>query len=396
MQDIESLFGDAVAAYDRGDFHKAMGGFKELLAFKPHASEIHLNLGNVHLRLTEMEAAENCFRKAIELDPMEANAYLGLGNLYFKQDKTEEAANCWEIYKKLNRQNANVWLNLGIAYDKLGEPVKAMENYSIFLGLNPSSAEAARIKQRFNGARRMFEHNIKVAEELLARGNRQKQVMDILQKALAAYPGTAKMYKTYASLLYQDGQAQEAMDAYRRAWELKPDDPAVLVNLGVLHEKLGQPVQALWAYCQAKTFPGREQAKIAQRFESLLSSHRPKLREELSRAQTLLRQGRFQQAEVLLNQLVQLSEAAPEIRKDAEELLERAQDAQDPVAKAAKTYFAKGKDAETNGQFDQAMMHYGKYLSLKSSGEHADEVRQRLAHIKTLMAAVVQSLLDQP
>lgn len=394
MQDIESLFADAVAAYERGDYARALDGFRELLALKPYASEIHLNMGNAHFRLSEMEAAEACFRKAIELDPMESNAYLNLGSMYFKQDKTEEAAACWEVYKKLNRQNANVWLNLGIAYDKLNEPVKAMDNYSIFLGLSPASTEANRIKARFESTRRMFENNIKVAEECLGRGDR-KQAKDILQKALAAYPATAKMYKTYASLLYQDGEFKEALDAYRRAWELTPDDPAVLTNLGVLYEKLDRPALALWAYNRVRKLPGRDQAKLDQRFQDLFGRSRSRLPDELSRAQTLFRQGKVIQAETVLTQLVQLSDTVVEIRAEATEWLERVQEAQDPALKAAKTYLAKGTDAESNGQFDQAMQFYSKYLALKSSGEKAEEVRQRLTRIKATMAAVVQSFLDK-
>lgn len=393
--DFESRFEDALKAYETGQYNKALSGFEELSRLQPYASEIQLNLGNVHFKQNNLHLAESCFKKAIELDPMEGNAYLNLGNLYFRQEKLEEAVAQWEIFKKLQKNHANVWLNLGIAYDKLGDPQAAMENYSVFLGLQPTSQEANRLKYRFDAAKKLFSNHVTVAEELLGKGD-QKQARDILQKALAAYPGNARLYKTYASLLYHDQDFEEALVFYEKAYALKPDDPAVLINLGVLYEKRSQPIGALWAYYQAKAIAGPEQAKVAQRFEKLLTASRGALLDGLPRAQALLQQGRYKQAERLLEQLMLLSAYLGDQRKDAFEMFERVQELQDPALRAARMYWSKGQDAEAGGQFDQALTFYNKLLHLKPVGEQADQVKARIAHIKTVMAAVVNSLLGQP
>lgn len=394
MTDIESQFADALKAYEQGNYQQALTGFQAIATVKPHASEVQLNIGNVHFQTGNMEAAEAAFRQAIELDPLEANAYLNLGSLFFRQNKLEQAVAHWEIFKKLQKGHTNVWLNLGIAYDKLGDPARALDNYAVFLGLSPNSSDAQRLKLRYERARAMFENNVKVAEGLLAKGDRA-QAKTILTGALAAYPGNAKIYKTYASLLYQDGELHDALIWYQRAYELKPDDPATLINLGVIHEKLNQPISALWAYHLAKNLPSPEQAKVAQRFEALLSKQREALSNGLPEAQSLLRQGRYREAEALLNQLLALGEYVGE-QKALKDLLEKVQDAQDPHLRAARSYLNKASDADANGRLDQALDYYQKFLALKPTGEQADEINRRIEHIKGVVAAVAKTMLGQP
>ena len=395
MTEFEGQFDEGIRAYERGDYSGARKLFEDILIIKPYASEVHLNLGNVHFKLQEWQTAENCFRKAIEIDPVESNAYLNLGNLCFKQERFEEAVHYWEIFKKLDRTHANIWLNLGIAYDHLNDPGNALESYSGFIARNPDALETTRIISRFEQAKKVFENNVKVAEEMLQ--NKQgAQAKDIFEKALKGYPGNAAIYKTYASMLYRDGQLSEALDNYLKAYEKKSDDVSVLTNLGVLYEKLNQPFSALWAYQAAHALPSKEQNQIVQRFGNLLNQYQKKLPDALAQAQGLFRQGKWKQAELQLQQLSALGEYFPDKGEEVSAFLVTVQESLNPTQKALKSYIARAQDAETNGKFDHALNFYNKLLALQPHGPEAESAKKNIDRIKAIMSAAIRSFLEQP
>jgi Flp pilus assembly protein TadD len=50
---------------------------------------------------------------------------------------------------------------------------------------------------------------------------------------------------------FDQEQYQKAVDAFKKASELKPSDPVIFNNLGFSYEKLGQYNEALQAYQEA-------------------------------------------------------------------------------------------------------------------------------------------------
>ncbi|HEY9745664.1 MAG TPA: tetratricopeptide repeat protein [Oculatellaceae cyanobacterium] len=395
MTDFDNQFDEGLRAYQQGDYPAAQRLFEALLTVRPYASEVHLNLGNVHYKLNDLTQAEACFRKALELDPVEGNAYLNLGNLCFKQERFEEAVHYWEIFKTLDRTHANTWLNLGLAYDRLGDPDKALESYSGFIARSPDAPETPRIISRFDQAKKVFEHNIKIADDLLKQG-KEAQAREIFGKALKSYPGNAAIYKTYASLLYRNGEWQAALNHYRKAYEKKQDDVSVLINLGVLYEKLNRPFSALWAYQTAHALPGPEQNQLAQRIGGLLRQHQSRLPDALAKAQSLFRQGKWRQAEELLQQLSALSDYFPDKGAELKALLDTVQEALNPAQKAAKTYLARAQDAEASGKFDHALNFYNKLLALQPHSPAAESAKQNIARIQAIMSAAIRSFLQNP
>jgi tetratricopeptide (TPR) repeat protein len=394
MTDLDSRFSEAVKHYRAGRYEEARVAFMELAELKPHSSEVQLNLGDVYFQTGAYDEAKACFRKALELDPMEANAYLNLGNLFFKLDQPQEAVAQWEIYIRIEKNSPKVWLNLGVAYDKLADPEKAWLSYSTFLNLNPTASDAVTIKERFEAAKRSFENKVQIADAHLKRGQRTEAI-DIYRQALAIYPGNARIYKLYASLLYQTGQLEQALLFYRRAYGQKPDDASVLINLGVIFEKLNQPIGAMWAYHQASTLPSDERNQVVKRLEGLLASRKPALHDGLAQAQTWIRQGRYQDAETRLTQLAALSAYLGSDAAQVAEWQDKLRNIQDPSLKAAKVYLARAADAEANGRFDQAVSFFEKYLRLRPNSPDTEEIKQRIARLKALMSAAIQAFLKQ-
>jgi tetratricopeptide (TPR) repeat protein len=386
-------FDEGLSQYQAGDYQAARDTFLQLTAVAPHQSEAWLNLGNACFRLNDLQQAESHWRKAIELDPLEANGYLNLGNLYFKQERFASAVEAWETFKQLKPVNPKIWLNLGLAYDKLGKVSEAVEHYSRYIQLDRTSEDSIKLQARFRSARKFFDTCMQVAEKAMMAG-RTEQAMDAFGKALACYPGTAKVYKTYASLLYRQGDEENALAHYLAAWERSPDDAGVLTNLGVLYEKRRQPVDALWAYGQAAQKPGKDRMKVVERYERLSKTHQDKLADFLDEGFEMLGKGDPMGAKTRFQRLEELDRLyAPDQQQQIRKGLQQVEEARNPVLKAARAYYGLAEDARRSGRYDQALVNYTKYLEIQPMGEHAEAAKQHLEALRKQMAAVVTSFL---
>ncbi|MEB3285933.1 MAG: tetratricopeptide repeat protein [Vampirovibrionales bacterium] len=399
---FSQLLEQGTRQYQGHQYDDALETFNTLEKMNPTASEVFLHKGNIYFQKQENEWARENFERAIQLDPMEGSAYLNLGKLFFKMEQYGMAAFYWEQAKALVKNNANLWLNLGIAYDKLYQPDRAMRAYSIYIGLQPGSMEAAKLQVRFEKSRKIFEHNIQIAEDILKKGDRAKAA-DIFRKELMSYPGSERVYKTYASLLYQKGDLTAALDLYLKAFDIRqregyPLDGLVLTNLAVVYEKLGQPIDALWAYAlmvnhKLKGFeqvmPHHERlqkqllANAEQAIPAYLQESRGMLRHPMQ-AETGKRMATHAEA---------LAAQFPGYQQEMHELADFAEELFNPSLKAAKTYFSMGNDARAQGKFDQALGFYQKFLILQAKGEKAKQAREYIKEIKQIMGAVVNAMI---
>lgn len=337
------------------------------------------------------------WEKALELDPLETNVYMNLGNLHFKLNNMQRAIHYWEIYRKLNKNNPTVFLNLGIAYDKLNNPMEALNNYSIYIGLDTSSKEANQLRYRFQKAKEAFEHNIRIGEQHLKKGN-LKGAQAAFSQSLSNYPGTPRIYKTYASVLYKLGDFHEALHNYILAYDgsiayKQALDPTVLTNIGVIYEKLQRWIDACWAYYLAKGLTSAEQNKIAVRFATLFEGHKAEIVTYIEETRSLYLKHKYKNAMVQAERLMAMRPLLGPLASKVEELHAQIEETVDPNAQAAKTYLSHGDDARTNGRLDQALQFYQKYLVLKPTGMKASEVRGHMNEINKVMGAVVSSLI---
>ena len=394
---LRALMDAGIQRYEAGEYEAALEKFRELEKFQPMASEIALNIGNVYFQQEQYDEARSYWLKSLNLDPQEANAYLNLGNLHFKQDQAELAVYYWECYKRLNKNNGNLWINLGLAYDKLQEPELAVENYSVYMGLDHNSREAGQIKARFDRSRATLENNLKVAEQFL-KSNDLIQAADVFAKSLGNYPATPKIYKTYANTLYKLGRYDEALRFYLRTYDAMKQsgliEAIVLINLGVIFEKLNRPVDACWAYYLAKDIKCPEQEQVHQRFATLFNKNKSEFPSYIQEIQSLCRQHLYRRATRMIQQLKDLGSLLGPLSNEVLEIESIIEEATDPSTRAARTYLSMGEDAQANAKLDQAVMYYQKFLKLKPSGKNATMVRQRLDEINQMMGAVVQSLLQ--
>ena len=81
----EELFEDATAAYNKGEYEKAIETYQEILSNGQHSASLYYNLGNSHYKLNQIAPSIYYYEKALLLDPGDKDTKQ---NLAFAQQMT--------------------------------------------------------------------------------------------------------------------------------------------------------------------------------------------------------------------------------------------------------------------------------------------------------------------
>ena len=97
---------------NKGLYKDAIPNLEKITEMNKNNPNALYNLGNVLLRIKQLDKAEQFFQKAIELKPDFVKAHYSLGSVYWQLGKYKEAADSWETTLKLDpaNQNAKEWL----------------------------------------------------------------------------------------------------------------------------------------------------------------------------------------------------------------------------------------------------------------------------------------------
>jgi type IV pilus assembly protein PilF len=152
-----------------------------------------------------------------------ARLRLELAAGYFEQAKYTIALD--EIKQSLSIQPGNVEaLNLrGLIYMRMNDSALAEDSFRRALSLDPSNGSVL--------------HNY---GWFLCGASREKEAHDQFDRALKStnYPNAGKTHMAQAMCYQKSGKANEALNAYLRAYELEPGNPIVGYNLGLIYYQL--------------------------------------------------------------------------------------------------------------------------------------------------------------
>jgi len=132
--------------------------------------------------------------------------------------RAEEALACFQ--RDIDEGATGVAGHIGQAqtYDALGRTQDALDSLEIALALDPHSAPA-----------------LQLAGRLRSQCGEHAEAAALLRRAIECAPKQALVLTDYALALNAGGDADAAAEAYTRALELDPTDPAPRINLGLLH-----------------------------------------------------------------------------------------------------------------------------------------------------------------
>ncbi len=237
----------------------------EALSLGLEKPDVYFSLGFVLTKLGKDEDAVVKLNRAIELNPDHAQAYYSLSESLRKLGRQEESRAAQERFgalKAADRENirreaqglnhfeegmkalrsndrldeAHQWFrktleifpSMGAAYYRLAQidllrkrPVDALESIHRAIEINPLDAEYYFILSQ-------------CLQETNAPG-----AMDAIRQAISLNPKTADFHNVLGNLSFGRGDYQTAVEAYSKATEIQPENPAFHLNLSAALGKTG-------------------------------------------------------------------------------------------------------------------------------------------------------------
>lgn len=220
----EEYFHSANQLKQEGKLDTAIDAYRLAINLKPEWHQPYHSLGEMFDKQGESETAIANYEKAIELNPNFSWSYLKLANILTEKGLLDEAV---LNYKKTIELNPNLsWSYFSLAdiltqKGSLDEAVKYYRN-GIQVHSNRDSLSVYYIK----------------LGELLAKQKKLDQEIATCKEALKLQSNNLELYQTLAIYQAQNGEIEAAVNTYKKAFDLDPENAGkfrqTLVNL--LHQ----------------------------------------------------------------------------------------------------------------------------------------------------------------
>ena len=263
---VDARFNLGWALRRLGRNEDAVEVFIALVSAVPAHSAAWFNLGNALLELEQLEAAERAFSAASRLSPSDADILNNLGSALRGQGRLVEAADHFSRAATLRPGFAQPLANLAATLESLGQLEQALVWYRKALALDRNDMAVVIGLALCRGSlEREDEAYVVLAEALrqqsnhaggwnalgileLAR-NRHSEASAHFRHALDLDEGLAEAWNNLGKARAVAGDAEAAIQSFRKAHELAPANTAIHSNLifHLIHQDGGAEAAALEA-----------------------------------------------------------------------------------------------------------------------------------------------------
>lgn len=218
----EAWFNLGVARQQLGQLRPAIEAYLTAVELEPSMKQAHANLGYLHHQRGDGEAARQSYVEALNQDPQMAETMWNLAVLLEQQGHESEAAVCFEQLTRLAPDWEEPWFRLALNHlgaERWDQATKPLENC---LQLRADWSEAAT--------------GLAIAR---ARLGDPEAARGILERVRVTDPKPAVLFNL-GVLHQQANRFLEAAQCYREAIEAKPDFAEAFLNLGHALEASGK------------------------------------------------------------------------------------------------------------------------------------------------------------
>jgi len=254
----ESIFQLGLLYMGRAAFAEARKTFERMIELGYRPADAHRNLGSIHSKEGRYAEAIEELNAALKLDPFSASAYFLLADAFRKSGDGKQAAEATRRFQELNTAEA----------DKRGGFAKGQAFYQEGMQLMFTEdrdfvpANFAKARQAFSQAVESFPQldgaYYRIAQIDYLR-NDYSNALPNIQRALALNPNEAEYYFVLASCL-KDRDGAAAISAATKAVTINPN-VADFHNLrGILLERAGDDIHAIESFRRATQLAPQEEA----------------------------------------------------------------------------------------------------------------------------------------
>jgi tetratricopeptide (TPR) repeat protein len=261
-----------VIALSRGNAAEAFGHFEAACKALPQFFDAAFNRANALTALGRHSEAIAGFRRAIAISKTRPEAHLNLGAVLVEDGKVTEAIETFREVTRLAPRDPRGHLNLArtLAREIRGRPgdeplrpaiVEALKAFDQSLDLEPDNAEGRFAYANFLSDRSLHEAALEqfeaalrlrpvwpealsnMADSLEALG-RTDEAVSASERAVAQRPDDTDLKFRLATrqVAAKDPRAEPLL---RDLLQAKPDNPAILINLGNVHKDRDEPDRAI-------------------------------------------------------------------------------------------------------------------------------------------------------
>lgn len=199
-----------------GQHDNALAAFIHASRLRPDWADAHNSVGTELANLGELAQAENAFRRALDIQPGLTEAYANLGTLLANTARRDEAIAV--LREAVASCPPSAWIHCLLASQLgfLGMHAEAEAEFRRALELDPDFSVAA----------------LQLAD-LLRISNRADEAERLVLHVLACEPQSALAHFTLGNVLMAKctGDLTDALDHFRHAAQLDPDNLALRTNL---------------------------------------------------------------------------------------------------------------------------------------------------------------------
>jgi tetratricopeptide (TPR) repeat protein len=212
--DIDKLIDKAIEYTNSGMFKDAISLYEHALSLNPKSARIRHSIGQVYEKMGMDDKALQYYEDAYKSNPQYIKVHQNMGDLYLKKGNTEKAAEVIEKAAKISPNNPHRQSQLGKIYLSKGDVEKADSAFKAAIAIDPKNA----------GLR------TEIGEAYLNSGHDEKAA-DAFKGSLNVVE-SVHVYNRLGIALRRKGRYLEAIDEYKKAVRLDPEDEVIYYNMG--------------------------------------------------------------------------------------------------------------------------------------------------------------------
>jgi len=212
-----------------GENEKAVEAYTQVLKLRPSSADALYNLANAKLKLNNLAEAEKLFREAAAIKPNDTNILNNLGLTLQRQNKLDDAIATFKTAVEVDPNNDTLLLNLGTALKAKGDKAEAIKVFEQLVKLNKN----------------LYYAHIALGELLSADESKTDVALEHYKQAVKIQPNEFAPNYNMGVLLARQGKHGAAIDAYNAALLARPTDAETMTNLGWSLYKAGKPADAI-------------------------------------------------------------------------------------------------------------------------------------------------------
>jgi tetratricopeptide (TPR) repeat protein len=254
-------------ALQRGDFNLLSDVAEKTIAATPRFPGGYVWRAAVDLSRKSEDKAEADLKTAMEVAPKNAQAYLMLGEIRFQQKKYPESASLFEQALQYDPNSLGAMRGLISGFLLKKQPAQAIGRLNTQIAKSPKNSgfydmlallqvQSKNLDQASASAQKAIELNsddgeaVAIYAQIQAMRGQAVNAIGVWEKWSKDHPGNAGALAILGTLEESKGDRKKAEDYYKKALQIKPDQPAAANNLAYMMLLNGENVDVALTLAQ--------------------------------------------------------------------------------------------------------------------------------------------------